>query len=839
MLKPYNCRCGLRSLTWACMVLTLAACSEAPSPAAAAAADVTVDSAVADTPSADVADVTAKETAADIAPDVSANQACCTKANAVCGFVAGCLTSCGGCPVGTECKAGKCAGKLVKKKLGEGCGPDKTCRPPANSAPQAEFNDYFNCLDAQCDSARCYLSVCSKACAMGKDSVNNGDGSPGQDGIEDPGVTGECGGAVAGPAGSEFHCIEQAKIPDVAAGKSSAVCMAGSTFKACKGTSDCDASQACALRYILASYVTVCVAKMQNPSAKPTGAYSESCNGDPVKGEIAYCANNHCSNGGNCLGFCKSDADCVTTMGACQAGKCLGSGTTCQTDVECSAAQCVKDLKYYSNVAKTFDQCRPRKCALDGDCKDNEFYCRNWYNGVQNIDGDPDPADPTKILLPGFDPSCVRKQKGAAKKGEACDPNTNDSDTSIPICANPAACYNGSCGGMCKVDTDCANGQKCGISENSYDLSEPADGDGDVFLPNAICQPMPNAKGPCKTSKECSDPSAPFCRPWEYAISGPAEVTGSTATTYATGGLCISAESSFALPLAECGVSTGGKLCKSGVCLGTNAGKNMGYCGELCSSSADCPAKMLSNGGTYKSVCRSYFRAWGGTAQPEDDLYFPFCGTAYKDSSLADCAATKKCDNAKDYCAALAVAFGPDQPIKMEFKCLSAWTATQTPGTKKIGEACNPNPAANAVPECASGYACRQDAEKGKGYCMGACNVTADCELSKGVTPTDGMMCDTGHMFIPRHDKTKAGIAPLCLKKKACLPCQWDTDCTANYRCTNLGGPYSAANQRCAAPCDADGDCDAVGGGKCVARFGHNGEPLGGGKICKPVCTPL
>lgn len=816
-------------------VLALAACADPPPKVVAADTVTTSDVVTADTSKPDTI---ADSASPDIADSAGAN-ACCLKANAVCGFVPGCTVSCGGCELGTLCQSGKCVPKVVKKKLGEGCGPDKTCRPPANSAPQSEFTDYFDCLDAQCDSGKCYLGICSKQCAMAKDAQVNWNNTPGQDGIEDAGLTSECSGAQTGPAGGELHCVEQAKVPDVAAGKTSAVCMAGTTFAPCKATSDCKDGQACALRYILGNYSTVCVAKLANPNGKPQGTYSQSCNADPLKADIAYCDNNHCSTGGNCLAFCKTDSDCVTSPGACQGGKCAGSGTGCGGDVDCSAAVCVKDLKYYSNVAKTFDQCRPRKCGLDNDCKDSAFYCRNWYNGVNAIDGDPDPTDPTKIVLPGWDPSCVRKQPNTAKKGQACDPFTTDADTSVPICENPSWCSNGACGGLCKADGDCASGQKCGISESSFDLSDPADGNGDVFLPIAGCHPMPGAKGTCKTAKDCSDPSAPYCRPWEYAISAPGEATGSTVTSYATGGICISPEAGMAPDLGECGIMAGGKLCKSGVCLGTNAGKNAGYCGQLCSSSADCPSKMAYNGGTYKSVCRSYFRAWGGTPEPEDDLYLPFCGTAYKDSSLQDCAVTKKCDNPKDYCASLAVAFGPDQPTKMEFKCLSGWTASQTPGTKKVGESCNPNPVANAAPECASGYACRQDAMKGQGYCMAPCNVAADCELAAGVTPSDGMMCDTSHPFIARADKAKAGIAPFCLKKKACLPCQWDSDCTADYRCTNVGGAYANANQRCAAPCKGDEDCAAMGG-KCVAAIGISGQPLANGnKVCKPSCTPL
>ncbi len=826
--------------TAAMLAAVFAACSS-PTGATVPVGDATTtDGAVTDVAVADVSDAGPTDTkAGDVADggaDSSANAACCQKAGVVCGYTPGCANSCGGCPAGTDCKGGKCIAKPVKKKYGEGCGPDGKCRPPANNAAQTEFNEYYDCLDQQCESGRCYLGLCSKFCAMGKDAQLNWNSTPGQDGIEDPGQGSECDGAVAGPAGTELHCVEQAKPPDAAAGKSNAVCMAGTTFKPCKATSDCSASEACAMRYIRGDYVTVCVTRLKNPNGKPNPGYSQFCNADPIKADIAYCDNNHCSTGGYCLAFCKDDKDCVTSPGACKAGKCDQNGAACTSDVDCSAAVCTKNLKYYSNVNKTFDQCRPRDCALDGDCKDGAFFCRNWYNGVDNIDGDPDPEDPTKIILPGWDPGCVRKQPGTAKKGEACDPFTSDSDTSVPVCENPAWCENGQCGGLCKTDADCPSTQKCGIDESPFDLSNPADGNGDVFLPIAGCQPMPGAKGKCASNKDCTDPAAPYCRPWEYAVTGPGEVTGTTVTTYATGGLCIAPEANLANPFATCGVMSGGKLCRSSVCLGTNAGKQAGYCGELCTSSADCPAKLPWNGGTYKSVCRSYFRAWGGTPEPDDDLYLPFCGTAYKDSSGADCEKTKTCDNPKEYCASLAVAFGPDVPVKMEFKCLSAWTASQTPGTKKAGQACNPTPDANAAPECASGYTCKQDAEKGKGYCIAPCNTDADCALAAGATPTDGLMCDTGHMFIVRKDKAKAGIAPFCLKKKACLPCQWDSDCTADYRCTNLGGPYEAANQRCAAPCKEDADC---GAGKCVAPIGLGGQPLSGPKVCKVSCQPL
>ena len=45
--------------------------------------------------------------------------------------------------------------------------------------------------------------------------------------------------------------------------------------------------------------------------------------------------------------------------------------------------------------------------SVVAECGDGAFYCRTFYNGVQNPDGDPDPIDKTKLTMPGFYMICT------------------------------------------------------------------------------------------------------------------------------------------------------------------------------------------------------------------------------------------------------------------------------------------------------------------------------------------------------------------------------------------------------------------------------------------------
>ncbi|MFZ4580234.1 MAG: hypothetical protein ACOYOB_17770 [Myxococcota bacterium] len=772
----------------------------------------------------------------DANTDVTAAQQCCLDKGADCGFVPGCPANCGPCKTNFKCDTAgtsptyKCKAETVveKKKFGEACGPDKTCRPPQQGAADTEVQAYRDCINAQCDTGLC-IGVCTKMCTIVNDVVNNATGDQGADGVEDPGSPSDCEDAVDGPNGTAFKCIEYASQAQLAQGQSFSYCAAGTNFKPCKADSDCPATEACGLQFFNGSPQLVCAPKAKNPNGTPGVGVSETCNDDPLSGKVATCENNLCGTTG-CLSFCKSDNDCVTAKGACKSGKCDGTGATCSGDADCSAWQCEKGVKMYSDVPDLFDVCLPKKCFLDKECGDSDFYCRTFYNGVSSPDGDPDPIDKTKITMPGWEPGCVRKTVGGSAKGQACDAFPNDNDKSVPICENPIWCVDGSCSGHCKTDTDCATNQKCGALEIPLDLSNPADDIYDVFLPLEVCTPMAAPKGECKSSADCKDATSNYCKLWEYQYQLPGQATGTTVDAYTVGGLCITPDTKAAAAGEACG-SAVGKLCKSGLCLGSSE-TQAGYCVDTCNGKATCAEKITIDGNDYKTLCSSLMAAWGGTMSQYDDLYFPLCIPVGVDSTLSDCSATKKCDG-KESCVPFPIATGPDKKASVEYHCLLMVADTETMGTKKPGESCNPDPAQDAVPECASGLSCFQDSATGKGYCTALCNTNADCGAGQD------MICDQNYMRIPRKDMSMAALVPMCVKKKSCLPCNEDFHCNGGYKCSNTGAAGTAANLRCAAPCQTDSDCaaaDSGAGAKCEPAKNTKGTEIPGVKVCTPSC---
>jgi len=742
----------------------------------------------------------------------AATSQCCADKGATCGFVAGCPTSCGGCPTGKQCTANKCVDKVVvvKKKFGEACGTSKECPlPPAGTAStDPKVKAYRDCVDAQCDTNICFDGFCSQTCVIAKDVKNNATGADGADGIEDPGATSDCEGAADGPAGASMRCTELLSPAQVQAGQSVQYCQAGTNFKACKSSADCPDTEACAIKFIAGVSNTMCAPKYKNPNGTVGGKAAQPCNEDPAKGPIAVCDNNVCG-GAGCLAFCKSDADCG------------------------GAWQCKKGQKLYSNSPDLFDFCVPKSCKLDKDCSDASFYCRLYYNGVDNPEGDPDPNDATKVILPGWDSGCVKKTVGGAKAGAACNPYPNSATPSaLPTCENTIWCVGGYCGAQCATDAECASNMKCGVEEAPLDLTTPEDGKYDVYLPYNACQPMPAQKGACASAKDCTDATSNYCRPWETTVSLPNPITPSAPTTaYTTGGLCIAPEAGTKNDGEACGELAGGAQCKSGICLGqTNqqtGAKQPGICVDLCNGQATCPEQTKVGNTTYKNICTSYFWAWAGSMTAYDDLYMPLCIPLDAGSTLADCAATKKCTAAGEACTPFAIATGPDKTATIEYRCTLLVAPGATAPTKAVGAACDPNPAAGAAEECASGLGCEPDSTvdaKGKqiGYCTALCSANADCGSN------DGMICDLDHMRIPRKDKSKAAILPLCLKKKSCLPCTEDFECNGGYKC-NAG--------KCAPPCAVDADCAGTdGGAKCIPAKNLKGKDIAGSLVCAATC---
>ncbi len=770
-------------------------------------------------------DVTSSDgiTGEDGAGDTSSDGAnsCCADHGAQCGFIKECPKSCGACSTNQKCDAThKCIAdvKPTLKKFGEPCGPNKDCVYPADTTDQAALTAYFDCINAQCDDGVCNGGVCTKQCNIGTDDKNNATGADGADGIEDVGATSDCGGAVDGPWGSKFSCV-QLLSPQNGNAPNYIYCLPETSFKPCKADSDCDTGDSCQLQLIYGAYQQMCGPAKKTPVGT-AGAYTykagstlgQACNSDPTKGDLAMCANDFCSGAGFCLGFCKTDADCATAGG--------GAGYSCKPNV-----------KVASNPAYSASLCLPKDCAIDADCGAG-YFCRPYWNGVKNPAGEPDPNDATKLIYPAFQPGCQPIAAKTVKPGESCDPYATSTAATKPgaLCQNPYACVDGSCGSLCKTNADCTADQQCGVDEIPLDVDNPqgtgaTDGIYDFEISLNICAYLPKAAGTCAASKDCSGASS-YCKAFVHKLDLPKDATPIGNDTI--NGVCVAPDAKAAKDGEVCGPAANDAYCASGYCLntqGANGAVQPGFCADYCSSKNDCPGSISIGGTSYKNYCRSLRLGFNNTLDDiRDDLWLPVCYPIAATNSLEDCAATKKCTAAGEQCLPMTIAAGPDTAAKIDYIC----AAVGATATKNVGEACDPNPAAGADPECKPGLGCMADAA-GKGYCTGLCAKDADCGSGN-----DGMICDLQNQWLPRKDITKAAIVPICKKAKACIPCGLDTDCAGTYACSNIAASGSAADGRCAPACSIDADCAGKdGGSKCIDALGTNGKATG-----KKVCAP-
>ena len=609
-------------------------------------------------------------------------------------------------------------------------------------------------------------------------------------------------------------------------------CVAESSFKKCGSDKDCDAGDSCQLQLIYGAYQQMCApARKTAVGAGPTYTYKtgntlgQPCNDNPVDGDLASCQNNFCSGAGFCLGFCNTNADCVTAPGACQAGKCPG-GNPCSTDGDCSAYECKPNIKITSNPEYKASLCLPRDCAIDADCGAG-YFCRPYWNGVKNPAGEPDPNDPTKTIYPAFQPGCQAIAPSTVKPGETCDPYVDNAAATKPgkKCQNPYACVDGSCGSLCKKDGDCATGQKCGVEEIPLDIDNPkgdgaTDGIYDFELSLDICAYLPQAAGACASSKDCSGASS-YCKGFTHKLTLPQDATPVGNDTI--GGVCVAPDAGAAKVGDVCGPAANDAYCQSGYCFNTTAADGSvqpGFCTDYCASHNDCPATMKIGTTDYKTICRSVRLGYNNTLDDiRDDLWLPVCYPVAATNSLADCSATKTCAAAGESCLPFAIASGPDQNVTIEYLCASPGDKA----TKGVGEACNP--AADADAECKAGLGCMEDTTTGAGYCTAMCTKDADCGA--------GLVCDLENQWIPRLNAASTPIVPICKKAKSCLPCGLDNDCAGAYSCTNIS-TTTTSDGRCAPTCATDADCAGKdGGSKCV-----DGKTIGGKLSGQKVCAP-
>jgi hypothetical protein len=651
----------------------------------------------------------------------------------------------------------------------------------------ADDYGYGACLDVQCDTGVCREPYCSKACDIVEDNVINATNQPGADGITDPDALNQCEGAVDGPAGTVFRCVNLAQPDNDVNGQ----CQPGTTFASCEANSDCPGGEVCSVMYILGQYQKRC--RIPVKDALPGAA---ECNSNPNNGAMTECAGPYCYSYG-CVDACADNSDCATDT--CVDGACSKDpNTACTTDEECSAWECVLEKPFSSNAFEAL-MCQPKACDSASECPDPEWFCRPFWNGAATVEE------------VAFAPACRRAEPNTADYGEACsasgDPN--------PPCVYGSACIDGYCAGPCSQDEHCEDGIECLVG-NEWNIDVDDDDTIDTYLSVDMCTPWPHAGDAltdCTSDADC--PAGEHCqqrvrgegvapdRVWHVEYKCRADMEGQVGFGEACG-------------------ATNGAPCKSDLCLvpGSN-NDNPAFCSTYCSSASDCPESMQYDGLNWKTICLSYRVHRNNNADATDDVYVPYCRHTSSVGTLVSCEETRQCSKSKEYCRAMAIAGNPDEPVTVEHLCADASEGLTAFPTKGVGEACE------SWTEC-RGRRCLPDGEGGR-YCSELCATDADCQSPDAI---DSLKC-TDEVLIARPNPENNGVTTRCIRQKTCMQCESDSDCGGTYQCVNFGGLGFTVDLRCGSPCETDEDCPAADM-SCVEDVDSVTGALSGKKVCGP-----
>jgi len=677
----------------------------------------------------------------------------------------GCGGTCGTCPDETACSAdqGRCILKASQQPLGGPCGQNAYCEPfirdPFSTDGWYLNTDWPRCLNDQCREGDCVFGVCSRPCTVGVDVVVNGTDMPFGDGIEDPGVVGGCEGAVDGPYGTAFTCVQ---VTGLAAGEGRALCLPRSGFAPCAASGPCPDGETCGYIQVRENIEARCLAAPDDGVA-----LGGACGHDARYGVDRNCASWNCSEAG-CTVACDGDAACVTAGASCRAGRCAGSGKACLGDSDCSAWGCSSQILLAQPPAAV-NACAPRDCVSDADCGDPGYYCLHRATGLTL----------TAMSTAG---RCAPRLAGGAAVGEPCEVSPGDGVPDRP-CANEAYCIDGRCGAMCGADADCApgGGQRCGRVDVASDLDE--DGAIDITLSVPMCVWLGAPGTDCAFQGDCDDGT---CTPWGFE-----DAAGAVAVDLA----CMEAPAG-AFPFGSpCGVGASGATCATRSCLDERPDvAQAGVCSQPCRDRGDCPATTAVGGRVVRWACEARPFSRSGTLLLADDRYVSWCVPVPGGSSMAPCADTAWCPDPAETCRAFVRTGAPGEADAVEYACVRPESGLA------VGQVCD---ARGDGGDCATGW-CVPTALKGVGYCSRVCASDFDCTGIAG-----GAAVCASRVVVPRAEPQPSLAVPVCRPVGACIVCRDDRDCDAGFRCADLS-PYTFTKDlRCVAACDDDQDCPA------------------------------
>ncbi len=641
------------------------------------------------------------------------------------------------------------------------------------------------CIDNECGSGYCASAAyCSKGCSIYKDELNNATGEGGFDGVNDEDAINECEGAVDGPFGTNFQCVNLRPVTQ----NILAFCRPGTTFEPCENSMDCPIGESCQLIYISGGTSARCMT-----IEKDSVAGMEECNSDPNSGPITSCQGPFCF-GSGCVDLCADDSDCITDT--CVEGACAKTGAACTTDTECSAWRC-EELTPYSDSDFTDDFCQPRDCAKAEDCVDPDWFCRPFWNGAETVEE------------VAFSPACRRLEEGAVGYGEAC--GEEGDGTGLPPCAWAGGCIDNYCAGPCSSDADCGEGAECLLGAE-WNIDVDDNDSVDTTLNVDLCQKWPHdgELQDCSTDADC--PADHHCR---YRVKANGE---GSERVWAVEYKCRKNKEEVGFG-EICGGSDG-PACKSDLCLVPSGNGNAdAMCTETCTSAADCPETVEFDGFTWKTLCLSFNVNGQNTLDPIDDIFVPYCWRTSSIGSVEPCDAEKKCSDSKEYCRAAIIAGNVDEAVNVDHICIDSSEGLDAFPIGVLGDPCT------TWSEC-NGRICLPDAS-GNRYCSELCSTDDGCTNPAGLN----LKC-TENLLLERPDPSLSGWTQRCVLQETCLSCDSDQDCGGDHVCVNDGGLGALADFRCGAPCIEDADCTEPDT-TCQQDIGPTGAATG-----KNACLP-